>query len=202
MDLEIRSLDLRYEGLRARDAARERRLLSAIAAAGQQVPIVVVRDEAVRVVLDGYKRVRALRRLGEDIVRATVWDMGEADALVLEWVMRDGAGSSALEQGWLLHELETRFALGRDDLARRFDRTPSWVCRRLGLVCELPASVQKHVRDGRIGAHAAMKHLVPLARVDGREDPRENGAPAARQCWPSTIAIGQPGRDRGVRWVQ
>ena len=38
--------------------------------------------------------------------------------------------------------------------------------RRLGLVTELPASVQEQVRAGTIGAHAAMKYLVPLARAN------------------------------------
>lgn len=166
MDLEIAILDLRYEALRSRSAVRERRLLAALATVGQKVPIVVIRDEALHVVVDGYKRVRGLRRLGADLVSATVWDLTEVEALVLEWVLRDGVGSSALEQGWLLHELETRFGLGREELAQRFTRTPSWVSRRLGLVRELPESVQTHVRDGAIGSHAAMKHLVPLARAN------------------------------------
>jgi hypothetical protein len=33
--------------------------------------------------VDGYKRVRVLRRLGRDTVRALVWDLGEAEALLL-----------------------------------------------------------------------------------------------------------------------
>ena len=165
MELEIRFLDLRYEALRRRPPARERRLLASLGDVGQQTPIVVVRDGDAWVVIDGYKRVRALRRLGQDTVRSLAWAMDEADALVLERALRSGEMDSAVEQGWLLRELSTRFALGRDELARRFDRTPSWVSRRLALVVELPASVQAHVRSGAIGAHAAMKHLVPLARA-------------------------------------
>lgn len=166
MDLEIRFLDLRYEALRRRPPVRERRLLAALGDVGQQTPIVVVRDGDRWVVVDGYKRVRALRRLGHDTVRALVWDIDEADALVLERALRCGDSDSAVEQGWLLHELSTRFALGRDELARRFDRTPSWVSRRLALVAVLPVSVQAHVRSGAIGPHAAMRHLVPLARAN------------------------------------
>ena len=36
--------------------------------------------------------------------------------------------------GWLLAELEQRFGYGLDELARRFDRSVSWVSRRLALV--------------------------------------------------------------------
>jgi len=166
MDLELCRLDLRYEELRTRSAERERRLLASLAALGQQTPIVVVRDGDRDVVVDGYKRVRALRRLGHDIARGTAWDLGELDALVLERILRASSPTSALEEGWFLRELVSRFGLCREELARRFDRTASWVSRRLGLVTDLPASVQAHVRSGSIGAHAAMRYLVPLARAN------------------------------------
>ncbi|WP_437912946.1 ParB N-terminal domain-containing protein [Sorangium sp. So ce302] len=85
MDLEFHQLDLRYEELRGRSPARERRLLSSLAEVGQQAPIVVVSpvSSGRHVVIDGYKRVRLLRRLGQDTVRATAWDLGEAEALLL-----------------------------------------------------------------------------------------------------------------------
>lgn len=166
MELELRQLELRYEALRTRSARRERHLLASLAEIGQQAPIVVVRDGDLRVLVDGYKRVRALGRLGYDVAQALEWTLSEADALVLERLLRAGDADSAIEQGWLLRELSTRFGLGLDELARRFDRTKSWVSRRIGLVSELPERVQSHVREGTIGAHAAMRHLVPLARAN------------------------------------
>ena len=135
--------------------------------AGQQTPVIVVKGEADRYVLvDGYKRVRALRRLHRDTVTATSWELTEPEALLLERLMRTGDGDSALEQGWLLRVLYERFGLPPLELARRFDKTPSWVSRRLALVRELPEAVQELVRRGELAAHAAMKHLVPLARAN------------------------------------
>src|SRR3954464_2278308 len=91
MDLEFHQLDLRCEELRSRSPAQEKRLLSSLAEVGQQTPIVVVvAAEARPVVIDGYKRVRLLRRLGQDVVRATTWDLDEADALLLERMLRAG----------------------------------------------------------------------------------------------------------------
>jgi hypothetical protein len=81
-------------------------------------------------------------------------------------MLRSGESDSALEQGWLLRELSTRFGLSCEELGRRFDRTPSWVSRRMSLAHKLPLSVQEHVRTGAINAHAAMKYLVPLARAN------------------------------------
>ena len=168
MNLEGHQLDLRYETLHTRKPEAERKLLASLADIGQQVPVVVVHGETAErfVLVDGYKRVRALRRLGQDLVAATCWDLSEAEALVLDRLMRTGAGATALEQGWLLHELASRFALALDDLGRRFARSVSWVSRRLALVQELPATIQDHVRGGALPAHAAMKHLVPLARAN------------------------------------
>jgi hypothetical protein len=142
--------------------------VGSLAAIGQQVPVVVVHGEGPEhfVLVDGYKRVRALRRLGHDLVGATCWDLSEAEALVLDRLMRTGEGATALEQGWLLHELSVRFALSLEDLGRRFARSVSWVSRRLALVEELPDAIQAHVQRGALPAHAAMKYLVPLARAN------------------------------------
>ena len=176
-------LDLRYEKLRTQKPDAERKLLGSLAAIGQQMPVVVVRGERAEhfVLVDGYKRVRALRRLGQDLVDATCWDLSEAQALVLDRLMRTGEGATALEQGWLLRELSLRFELSLEDLGRRFARSASWVSRRLALVDELPAAIQEHVQRGELPAHAAMKHLVPLARANLDACERLVGAIAGKE---------------------
>jgi ParB/RepB/Spo0J family partition protein len=143
---------------------RHRRLLASLAATGQQTPIVVVaaaHQPDRYLVIDGYKRIAALEQLGRDTVEAVLWPISEADALVLNRSMRMSEQETALEQGWLLAELERHFNLGQDELARRFDRSISWISRRLALVDLLPEGIQQQVREGRISAHVAMKFLVP-----------------------------------------
>ena len=128
MDLEFHQLDLRYERLRRRNPRRERLLLASVAETGQQLPVVVVEggDEGRWVLIDGYKRVRALRRLARDTVRATAWVVSEAEALLLDRLMRTAESEGALEQGWLLRELHQRFGFSCEELARRFDKSKSW----------------------------------------------------------------------------
>lgn len=169
MELEHQQLDLRYERLRVESPERQRRLVASMAERGQLVPIVVVAaDDSPdhHVVIDGYKRVRALLRLGQDVVQAVRWDVSEFEALLLGRSLRTSGGETALEEAWFLDELRRRFCLDLEDLARRFDRSVSWVSRRLALVGELPDAVQEHVRRGKIVPHAAMKYLVPLARAN------------------------------------
>lgn len=165
MDLEFHQLDGRYERLRVQQPARERRLLASLADAGQQMPIVVVTAGSAYVVVDGHKRVRCLRRLHRDRVVAVVWEMAEPDALIFRQLLHTDAADSALEQGWLLRTLHEEHGLSLDALAQRFDRSVSWVSRRLSLVRTLPDAVQQHVHAGRLVAHAAMKYFVPLARA-------------------------------------
>jgi ParB family transcriptional regulator, chromosome partitioning protein len=116
------------------------------------------------VVIDGYKRIAALEQLGRDTVEVVVWPMSEAAAVLLDRSLRLSEHETALEVGWLLAELEQRFGYGLDGLARRFDRSVSWVSRRLGLVEILPEAIQQQVREGKILAQVAMKFLVPVAR--------------------------------------
>src|SRR5205807_7788042 len=168
MQLEYHQLDRRWEHLRVRHPARQRRLLASLAEAGQQTPIVVVAAEGAAeryVVIDGYQRIAALQQLGRDTVEAVVWPMSEAAAVLLDRSLRLCAHETALEVGWLLAELEQRFGYGLDELARRFDRSVSWVSRRLALVELVPEAIQQQVREGQIAAHVAMRFLVPVARV-------------------------------------
>jgi ParB family chromosome partitioning protein len=191
MDLEFHQLDLRYEELRSRSPVQEKRLLSSLAEVGQQTPIVVVSAPEVprQVVIDGYKRVRLLQRLCKDVVRATSWDLSEAEALLLERMLRAGDADSALEQGWFLRELRDRFQLSGAELGQRFGRTESWVSRRLALVAELPETVQRHVRAGAIGAHVAMKYLVPLARANRSDAERLADAIAPHRLSSRQMAV-------------
>jgi ParB family chromosome partitioning protein len=185
MHLEFHQLDQRWEHLRVREPHRQRQLLASLAESGQQTPIVVViaKDGNDRyLVIDGYKRIAALRQLGRDTVEATAWPMGEAEALLLSRSQRMSPQESALEQGWLLSEMEQRFSYSLDELARRFDRSMSWVSRRLALVELLPEAVQRHVRGGNITAQIAMKYLVPVARVSAEDCERMANVFVKHRC--------------------
>jgi ParB/RepB/Spo0J family partition protein len=166
MDLEFHQLDRRYEALRMRHPRQERQLLASLAEHGQLLPVVVVAAGDRFILVDGYKRLRALIRLAQDRVRALRWEIDEPEALILEQLMRAADPVGPLEQGWVLDALQTRFGLALAELARRFDKTASWVSRRLALVRDLPDPIHGEVRAGRLAAHAAMKYLVPLARAN------------------------------------
>ena len=137
-------------------------------------------------VIDGYQRIAALQQLGRDTGHGGRRGLGDergrssgAGPFAALGRTRDGAGS-----GWLRAELEQRFGYGLDELARRFDRSLSWVSRRLALVDQLPESVQQKVRNG--AAHGPRGDEVPGAGST-------RGAWKTVSAWPKGLRrIGSP----------
>ena len=164
IELNVAALDVRYSGLRVRDRRREAWLLASLEEHGQQDAISVIAEGAGRwVVVDGHKRVRALKRLRRDVVKAVVLEAGPADALVAAYRAGSGQGYNAIEDGWLIFELHRNGKWSLGTAAAAMGRTKSWASRRLGLVEGLPESVLESVRWGVLGRWWAMMHVLPLA---------------------------------------
>lgn len=166
-EVELRGLALDFAHLRARDVKAEAQLMTSIGVVGQQHPVVVVvRDDGQHVVIDGYRRVRALHRLGRDTVVVLVLGTSEADALAYCHRLATGRRRSALEEGWLVRELSEGIGRTLAAVGLSLGRSTSWVSRRLGLATALPAEIEAAVREGLVSPHGAMRSLVPLARAN------------------------------------
>jgi ParB/RepB/Spo0J family partition protein len=160
-------LEMRHDRLRLREAGAEKALLVSLSEVGQQTPVMAVRDGSRYVVIDGHKRVRALKKLKSSHVKLTVWDVPEADALAMTYGMNAGHPRCALEEGWLIETLHHRFDWTLGEIGRKLARSASWVSRRLALVEEIPGYLSERIQEGRIGAHAAAHYLLPLTRGNG-----------------------------------
>lgn len=189
-ELSLAALDERYGRLRVVDHRREAQLRASIEEHGQQDAILVVAEAEGRfVVIDGHKRVRALRRLRRDVAKAVVLEAAPAEALAAAYRADSGPGRSAIEEGWLVYEL---YRVGKWDLgkvAAAIGRSKSWASRRLGLVEELPDAVLDGVRRGALGSWSAMKHLLPLARAN---------APACERLAEKIMEAGLTSRQVGL----
>jgi ParB/RepB/Spo0J family partition protein len=168
LEIELAHLALDYTHLRARDVRAEALLTASIEREGQQHPVLVVQRTDGHVLIDGYRRVRALKHLRRDTVVVLVTGSSEADALVYSHRLTTGRRQSALEEGWLVHELREHAGRSLDQIATLLGRSKSWVSRRLGLACALPESVAEVARRGALPAHGVMRSLVPLARANGK----------------------------------
>jgi ParB/RepB/Spo0J family partition protein len=165
--LDLHLLVPRFAPLRLRDPERLARLTRSLRQHGQLMPVVVVHesDDPPRwVLIDGYRRVEALREIGEDLIWVDAWDRSVDEALLLCLARGPERGWEAIEEAALLHELANRFS--QRELAQRIGRDVSWVNRRLNLFKALPEELLEAVRTGTLSVWAATRILAPLARAN------------------------------------
>ena len=148
VEVDLHQLELRHRDVRIHDGEQRRRLIGSMAEIGQQVPIVVIGDADRLVLIDGYLRVEALRRLHRDTAIATTWPVTEVEALVHHRHLA-GAKRAALEDAWLLGRLREH-DLTMEQLARELCRSTSWVSRRLALLAALDGTAHDRVRAGTV----------------------------------------------------
>ena len=165
--VDVHCLNPRFAPLRLRDPERLARLTGSLRQHGQLMPVVVVAeslDPPRWVLIDGYRRLEALREIGEDRVWVDAWDGPVDEALLLCLARGAERGWEAIEEAALLHELSNRYSLR--ELAQRIGRDVSWVSRRLSLFKALPEELLEAVRTGKFSVWAATRILAPLARAN------------------------------------
>lgn len=166
VEIELSRLDLRYRSLRISDRGGVTRLAAALGSEGQVAPVLAIQPAGTPVLIDGFMRVEALRRLGRDTVPALLLALTEVAALSFSYRQHQGRRPTAFEEGWLVQELHTQQGQALFAVAAALERSTSWASRRLGLVRELPDPIQELVRSGALSAHGAMRALLPLARAN------------------------------------
>jgi ParB-like chromosome segregation protein Spo0J len=126
----------------------------------------VVADAERLVVIDGYRRIAALRRLGRDTANVQPWRCDLAQGLLNVLTQSQSRPLMAIEEALLLRELVNGLQLSQREVARRTGRDVSWVQRRLLLVMAMSDPLLDAVRTGRLSSWAASRILAPLARAN------------------------------------
>ena len=171
--VNIADLEEPYADLKIRQLRAEGRLLVSMQASGQKTPLFVIAGSAPGryVVVDGHKRVRALRALKADVGQAQVWGLGAQEALARAYRMQQGSWN-ALEEAALVEELHRGAKWSLHQVADALERTASWASRRLGLIEGLPSQALEAVRQGKLAVYSAVKYLLPLARANKQDAER------------------------------
>ena len=147
-EVDLHRLDLRFADARLLEPRAVEHLVRSIERSGQLIPCIAVpEDGSERLILvDGYRRILALRRLGRDTACVESWTCDLTQALLMVLARAHGRPFAALEEALLLRELVHHQGLSQHELARRSGRDVSWVSRRLQLVCGLPDTLLAAVR--------------------------------------------------------
>jgi ParB-like chromosome segregation protein Spo0J len=167
-EVDLHRLELRFADARLLEPRAIEALARSIEQSGQLIACIAVPDaDSQRLILvDGYRRVLALRRLGRDTARVEAWTCDLAQALLTVLAQAGRRPFAALEEALLVQELVRGQGLSEREVARRSGRDVSWVSRRLELVCGLPEAVLAAVRQGTVSTGAATRVLAPLARAN------------------------------------
>ena len=164
--VELSSLDLRYEGHRLRDPAREARLLAVIAERGIEEPLGGVDTPAARFLLDGFKRCRAAGKLS--IACVPYVSLGEEEAAGILKLMRASTdkGLGILEQARFVVDLLSIHGMSVAEVAQTLSRSKGWVSMRRGLLDEMSPAIQETLFRGTFPVYSYMYTLRPFMRMN------------------------------------
>ena len=174
-EVDLHLLELRFAGARLIESQAVEKLSRSIERDGQIVPLIVVggspnsseaTDGERLVLIDGYRRVAALRRLGRDRASVERWPCEVAEAVMGVLARTQGRPFAAIEEALLLRELTQGLGVSQREAALRCGRDVSWVNRRLKLLSALPEAAVAAVRKGRLSTWSAARVIAPLARAN------------------------------------
>ena len=165
--VEIASLDLRYEGFRMKSPGVEKALLMSIMEKGIRDPVQGVDTKDARILLDGFKRLRCAQKLG--IGRAPYVSMGADEVLgIIELIRISNAKSlTILEQARFVDELKSFHRMSTAEIAELLERSKSWVSVRTGIVAEMSDYMLDQIFKGRFPVYSYMYTLRPFIRING-----------------------------------
>ena len=165
--VEISSLDLRYQGCRMRCPGAEKALLLSILEKGFRDPLQGVDTEQCRILLDGFKRYRCAKKLGISIVPYHSLGSNEATGII-ELIRRSNATSlGILEQSKLIDVLKSVHHMSVSEIARLVDKSKGWVGMRVGIIGQMSPLVMRKIFDGKFPVYAYMYTLRPFIRMNG-----------------------------------
>ncbi len=166
-EIELSTLDLRYESFRMRNEALEARLLSSIVQSGIEEPLEGVDRQGASILLNGFKRYRCARKLGIEMVPYT--SLGEDEAVGIMSLLRTSNNKTLgiLEQAGFIDELKNLHRMGVAEIAAELSRSKAWVSMRLGFIGEMSAKVRQKLFAGAFPVYPYMYTLRQFMRMNG-----------------------------------
>lgn len=164
--VELTSFDLRYEGHRLRNEARESRLLASIAQRGIEEPLVGVDAPEGRFLLDGFKRYRCARKLGLDGLPYVSLGQEEASGVVSLMRASTDQALSILEQARFVVDLLTIHEMSVAEVAETLSRSKGWVSMRRTLLDEMSDEIRRILFGGGFPVYSYMYTLRPFRRMN------------------------------------
>jgi len=165
-NVELSSLDLRYEGYRLRDDAREARLMASIAQRGIEEPLQGVDAPECRFLLNGFKRFRCAKKLGMGCVPYSSLGQEEATGIVTLMRVSTDKALGILEQARFIVDLVTLHGMSVTEVAETLSRSKAWVSMRRSLLDEMSPEIQQTLFRGSFPVYCYMYTLRQFRRMN------------------------------------
>lgn len=165
-EVEVNSFDLRYESYRMRHEGTEKALLCSISECGIRDPLEGVDKEDVRILLNGFKRLRCAKKLGLGFVPYCSLGSDEVEGIIQLIRISNTKSLSILEQARLIDELRSVHKMSVVELARMVERSKSWVSMRLGIIGQMSDCVREKIFKGEFPVYAYMYTLRQFIRMN------------------------------------
>lgn len=166
--IEIASLDLRYERCRMKSEAAEKGLFASILEHGIRDPLQGVETkDGGRILLDGFKRYRCAIKLNIGIVPYHSLGSDEAFGIIKLLRIANDKSLSILEQARLIDELKTVHKMSVSEIAGLLERSKGWVGMRVGIIGEMSKEVMDKIFSGKFPVYSYMYTIRSFIRMNG-----------------------------------
>ena len=165
--VELSSLDLRYESHRLKNPGFEKVLLASILQYGLSEPLQGIDTQDCPILLDGFKRYRCAKKLSISIIPYICLGDDEALGIIKLIRMSTRKGLTILEQAKLIDELTSVHKMSFSEIAGHLGKSKSWVAMRAGLIAQMSELVMEKVFSGQFPVYSFMYTLRPFIRMNG-----------------------------------
>ncbi len=168
-EIAVSEIGERYGAFRMVSPRADAAMVKSIRKYGQISPVVCVKGEGGYELIDGFKRLRACRRLNQTALKVKTMEVGgrvcKAAIIQLNWW---GRSINEMEEALVVQSLHREDGLRQVEIAALLGRDKSWVSRRILLMERLSEEVQEDIRLGLISVITG-RELAKLPRGNQRE---------------------------------
>lgn len=170
LDLKWEEIGEHYGRYRLHVPEAERAMARSLERYGQLSPVVVCRRQDRYELIDGFKRLGAVRGLAQiPRLSARLMEADERQAkAAIYGLNRAGGRTRELEEAWIIQALVREDGLSQVEVAELLGRHKSWVCRRLALIERLGPKAKDELRVGLLTPTAA-RQIVRLPQGNQTE---------------------------------
>lgn len=166
-EVAVAKIGERYGSFRIVNPRADEVMLKSMQRYGQLTPVVCARIEGYELI-DGFKRLRACRRIGKETLKARVLDATERVLKAAIIQLNRGRSISELEEAMVLSSLHREDGLTQTEIALLLGRHKSWVSRRISLIERLSEEAREYIRLGLLPPSVG-RELAMLPRGNQKE---------------------------------